>query len=37
VFPTLFNAYFGVELPRPPETMFTGGPKGLFDPVPIKP
>ena len=37
VFPTLFDAYFGVELPRPPETMFTGGPKGLFDPVPIKP
>ena len=37
VFPTLFDAYFGVELPRPPETMFTGGPKGLFDPVPIEP
>ena len=37
VFPTLFDAYFGVELPRPPETMFTGGPKGLFDPVPIDP
>jgi Sulfatase len=37
VFPTLFKAYFDVELPRPPETMFTGGPKGLFDPVPIDP
>jgi hypothetical protein len=36
VFPTLFDAYFGVELPRPAETMFTGGPKGLFDPVPIQ-
>jgi hypothetical protein len=36
VFPTLFDAYFGVELPRPAETMFTGGSKGLFDPVPIK-
>ena len=37
VFPTLFDAYFGVELPRPPETMFTGGSTGLFDPVPIDP
>ena len=37
VFPTLFKAYFDVELPRPAETMFTGGPKGLFDPVPIEP
>jgi hypothetical protein len=27
VFPTLFDAYFGVELPRPRETMFTGGPR----------
>jgi sulfatase-like protein len=36
VFPTLFDAYFGVELPRAAETMFTGGPKGLFDPVPIR-
>jgi sulfatase-like protein len=36
VFPTLFDAYFGVELPRPAETMFTGGPRGLFDPVPIR-
>ena len=37
VMPTLFDAYFGVELPRPAETLFTGGPKGLFDPVPIDP
>ena len=37
VFPRLFDAYFGVELPRPTETMYTGGPRGLFDPVPIAP
>jgi hypothetical protein len=37
VLPTLFDAYFGVELPRPAETLYTGGPKGLFDPVPIQP
>jgi hypothetical protein len=36
VFPTLFDAYYRVELPRPAETMFTGGPRGLFDPMPIR-
>ena len=37
VFPRLFEAYFGVALPRPAETLYTGGPRGLFDPVPIAP
>jgi hypothetical protein len=35
LFPTLFKAYFGVELGRSPDTLFTQGPNGLFDPVPI--
>jgi Sulfatase len=35
LFPTLFDAYFGVELPRSPDTLFTQGPNGLFDPIPI--
>lgn len=34
-FPMLFDAYFGVDLPSAPDTMFTQGPRGLFDPVPI--
>ncbi len=37
VFPTLFDAYFGVILPRAPETLYTQGPRGLFDPVAIGP
>jgi hypothetical protein len=37
LFPTLFDAYFGVELPRAPETLFTQGPHGFFDPVAIGP
>jgi len=35
LFPTLFDAYFGVELPRSPDTLFTQGPRGLFDPISI--
>ena len=37
VFPTLFDAYYGVELPRWPDTIYTQGPRGLFDPVAIEP
>ena len=37
VFPTLLNSYFGVDLPRAPETLYTQGPRGLFDPVAISP
>jgi hypothetical protein len=35
VFPTLLDAYFQVGLPEAPDTLFTEGPRGLFDPVPI--
>jgi hypothetical protein len=35
VFPTLFSAYFDVDLGTSPDTLFTEGPRGLFDPVPI--
>ena len=35
VFPTLFDAYYGVQLPRPAETLYTGGPRGLWDPVAV--
>ena len=34
-FPTLFGAYFGVDLPAAPDTIFTQGPRGLFDPIPV--
>ena len=37
VFPTLLSSYFGVDLPRAPETLYTQGPRGLFDPVAISP
>ncbi len=37
VFPTLFSSYLGVDLPRAPETLYTQGPRGLFDPVAIGP
>jgi hypothetical protein len=37
VFPTLLNSYFEVDLPRAPETLYTQGPRGLFDPVAISP
>jgi hypothetical protein len=33
VFPTLFDAYLGVELPRAEEASYIAGPHGLFDPV----
>jgi hypothetical protein len=33
VFPTLFDAYYGVQLPRPAETLYTGGVRGLWEPV----
>lgn len=35
VFPTLFEAYYGIDLGRSPDTLFSEGPRGLFDPVPI--
>ena len=35
VFPTLLDAYFQAGLPKAAETLFTQGPRGLFDPVPI--
>jgi hypothetical protein len=37
VFPTLLSSYFQVHLPRAPETLYTQGPRGLFDPVAIGP
>ena len=37
VVPTLFDAYFGVSLPRASETIYTQGPRGLYDPVAIGP
>ena len=37
VFPTLLSSYLGVDLPRAPETLYTQGPRGLFDPVAISP
>jgi hypothetical protein len=37
VFPTLFAAYYGIDLPRPAETLYTGGPRGLFDPIALNP
>ncbi len=37
VFPTLLNSYFRVDLPTAPETLYTQGPRGLFDPVAIGP
>ena len=37
VFPTLLSSYFGVDLPRAPETLYTEGPRGPFDPVAISP
>jgi hypothetical protein len=35
VFPTLLNAYFQTGLPKAADTLFTQGPRGLFDPVQI--
>jgi hypothetical protein len=35
VFPTLLNAYFQAGLPKAADTLFTQGPRGLFDPVQI--
>ena len=35
VMPALLNAYFGAGLPKTADTLFTQGPQGLFDPVPI--
>jgi hypothetical protein len=35
VFPTLFSAYFDEDLGTSPDTLYTEGPRGLFDPVPI--
>jgi len=37
VFPRLLDAYFGLDLPQAPETLYTQGPRGLFDPVAISP
>jgi hypothetical protein len=37
VFPRLLDAYFGLDLPLAPETLYTQGPRGLFDPVAISP
>ncbi len=37
LFPVLFDSYFGTDLGRSPETLFTEGPRGLFDPVPVAP
>ena len=37
IFPTLLDAYFGLDLPKAPETLYTQGPRGLFDPVAISP
>lgn len=37
VFPTLLNSYFRADLHRAPETLYTQGPGGLFDPVAISP
>jgi hypothetical protein len=36
-FPTLLAAYFRVALPLAADTIYTQGPRGLFDPVPIAP
>jgi Sulfatase len=37
VFPSMFEAYFDVALPRANETLYGPGPRGLFDPVPVIP
>jgi hypothetical protein len=37
VFPTLFEAYLDVELPRAAETLDTAGPLGPYDLVPVEP
>ncbi len=35
VFPTLLDAYLGIDRPRAPEAIFSQGPGGLWDPVEI--
>lgn len=37
VFPAMFDAYLGVDLPRAEETINGPGPRGVFDPVPLTP
>ena len=37
VLPTLFRAYLGVDLPTSDETLYTAGPRGPYDLVPVEP
>ena len=37
VFPSIFEAYFGVALPRATEAIYGPGPRGMFDPVVVSP
>ena len=37
VFPSIFETYFGVALPRATEAIYGPGPRGMFDPVVVSP